>query len=149
MWWEKPPEKTRMGEWLNSTFARFDSEWDYYEPPGGQLFLRHDAVPVLIEMLSYDDSRVCRWAAYFLEILEEPEPKEAFPALLVAWQRYKNNFQGSEKHSAWRYGNSVDAAMCIYNALLYIDVDQLEAAQQAGVVAEDPDNVITRDDADK
>jgi hypothetical protein len=106
-------------------------------PPGAKLLGRHDAVPVLIEMLAYRDSRVRRWAGFYLHNVIYSEPKEAYPALLETWRRYKQDFRGSEKHEGWAFGNNVDAAMCIYKALLHADP---EAAIQAGVFEEDPDS---------
>jgi hypothetical protein len=95
----------------------------------------HDAVPVLAELLGDPNPRVRSWAAGIL-LFMQPPPRQAVPALLATWRRYKDDFLSASVDGAPRGADTPwDAACGVRLALWRIDP---EAARRAGVPEAEP-----------
>ncbi len=129
--WETPPQLKGSDALIFRAFALVGMNWSP-GPSATQMYGKTEAVAVLVELLDDPDPHVQREAARFLAELE-PRPKDAIPALLKAWQRCKADYHGWLYGGGLEFGNAVDAANWVHDAIWEIDP---ESAERAGVPRE-------------
>jgi hypothetical protein len=120
------PPRTLPEEWLNRALSSLGVRVDESLSGREVAFGEPEAIPVLLELLRDPRPHVRRWAALSLEGMEPP-PREAIPALLGAWQRYRDDYRGPRGVG---FTSPRDAVREIRDALWRIDPD---AAGRAGV----------------
>src|SRR5262249_43010489 len=127
------PRPDPTEEWLKRIYAYVGVERT--PGPGAMdLYNQPEAIPVLIDLLRYRDPHVRGMAAYFLKCLD-PQPREAVPALLQAWQRCKDHYCSIPGPGGLLRFDEARAAICIHDTIVEIDPD---AAREAGILVEPP-----------